>query len=106
MRTRNYDINNIGKTIKKLRLKEGLTQKELANKLWCTSQYVSMIESGKTHMSIETLDLCSKTFNVSIDYIVYGENFEKDSSVKECKRICLELLEGMRKQIDAVLEQL
>lgn len=52
--------------IRELRTKKGLSQDELAEKVFVTRQAVSRWENGETTPNIETLKLLSKLFDVSI----------------------------------------
>ncbi|MDY3304700.1 MAG: zinc ribbon domain-containing protein [Clostridia bacterium] len=56
--------------ILKLRTEAGLSQDELADKLFVTRQAVSCRENGETVPDIETLKLLSKLFNVSINTLL------------------------------------
>ena len=67
----------VGDNIKSLRMKAGLTQKDLAEKLFVTSQAVSRWENGDVEPSISTLQSLSDIFNVSIDEIIGRELKEK-----------------------------
>lgn len=53
-----------------LRTKKGLSQDELAEKLYVTRQAVSRWETGETIPNTETLKLLSKFFNVSINTLL------------------------------------
>lgn len=53
-----------------LRTQKGLSQGELADKLFVTRQAVSRWETGETTPNIETLKLLSKEFNVSINTLL------------------------------------
>jgi len=53
-----------------LRNKSGLSQDELAEKVYVTRQAVSRWETGETTPNIETLKLLSKLFDVSINTIL------------------------------------
>lgn len=53
-----------------LRTKNGLSQDELAEKLYVTRQAVSRWETGETVPNTETLKLLSKLFDVSINTIL------------------------------------
>lgn len=53
-----------------LRTKMGLSQDELAEKIYVTRQAVSRWENGETVPNTETLKLLSKLFNVSINTIL------------------------------------
>lgn len=56
--------------ILKLRTKKGLSQDELAEKLYVTRQAVSRWETGETIPNTETLKLLSKFFDVSINTLL------------------------------------
>ena len=53
-----------------LRTKKGLSQEELAEKVFVTRQAVSRWENGETIPNIETLKLLSKFFDVSINTLL------------------------------------
>lgn len=57
----------LGNKIKQLRLKSGLTQEQLANKLGVTAQSISKWETESTMPDISLLPLISKEFGVTID---------------------------------------
>lgn len=72
------EIVAIGKRLKNLREKLGLTQQEFANKLfWDVSSY-QKIESGKTLMTLDKAVQLHRDYNVDLNYFAAG-----DSSVKE-----------------------
>lgn len=56
--------------ILELRTKNGLSQDELAEKLYVTRQAVSRWETGETVPNTETLKLLSKLFDVSINTLL------------------------------------
>ena len=56
--------------IYELRTKNGLSQDELAQKLFVTRQAVSRWETGETVPNTETLKLLSNLFNVSINTLL------------------------------------
>ena len=56
--------------ILELRTKNGLSQDELAEKLYVTRQAVSRWENGETVPNTETLKLLSKLFDVSINTLL------------------------------------
>lgn len=53
-----------------LRTKKGLSQEELAEKVYVTRQAVSRWENGETVPNTETLKLLSKLFDVSINTLL------------------------------------
>ena len=56
--------------IQELRTKHGLTQEQLAEKVFVTRQAVSRWETGDTVPNTETLKLLSKLFDVSINTLL------------------------------------
>ncbi len=56
--------------ISKLRTEKGLSQEELAQKVFVTRQAVSRWETGETVPNTETLKLLSKLFDVSINTLL------------------------------------
>ena len=56
--------------IRELRTKNGLSQDELAEKVFVTRQAVSRWENGETTPNIDTLKLLSKLFDVSINTLL------------------------------------
>ncbi len=56
--------------IRELRTKNGLSQDELAEKVYVTRQAVSRWETGETVPNTETLKLLSRLFNVSINTLL------------------------------------
>ena len=61
------EVKNI---ILELRAKKGISQEELAEKVFVTRQAVSRWETGETVPNIETLKLLSKLFDVSINTLL------------------------------------
>ena len=76
-----------GKKIKKLRTDKGLTQDELAEKIYVTRTAISKWESGRGFPNIESLKTISKYFSVSLDELLSGEEIlaiaENDNKQKE-----------------------
>lgn len=76
-----------GKKIKKLRTDNGLTQDELAEKIYVTRTAISKWESDRGFPNIESLKAISKYFSVSLDELLSGEEIlaiaENDHKQKE-----------------------
>lgn len=75
----------IGNRIKELRIKNNLTQKELADKLFLNDRTISKWEQERGNPDISILPALSKELGVSIDYLLTGENFiiqKKDEILK------------------------
>ena len=62
----------IGERIKTLRMQKGWTQKKLALKAGVTVQTVLFIEKGKRGLSSYTIRSISSAFEVTADYILFG----------------------------------
>jgi transcriptional regulator with XRE-family HTH domain len=58
--------------IKKLRVDNGLTQSQLAEIIGIKQVAMSMIEKGTNNPTIQQIELLSKYFNVSTDYLFFG----------------------------------
>lgn len=72
------DYNKIGFKIAESRIKYNLTQEELAEKIGKTSQFISNIETEKRKPSLTTLIELSKILNLSLDYLIYDNNIDKE----------------------------
>lgn len=81
--------------LQELRKSKGLTQEELAEKLYVSRTAVSKWESGRGYPNIESLKEISKFFSVSIDELLSGEKLlfiaEKENKTN-IKSICEILL--------------
>lgn len=52
-------FNTLGKNVKQIRLLKGLSQENLASDLQKSINFVSLLENGKTGLSVQTIvDLC------------------------------------------------
>lgn len=60
----------INETVKELRLRENMTQAELAEKLNCNRQKIADWERGKTTPAADDIILLAKTFEVTSDYLL------------------------------------
>lgn len=69
--------NNLGMKIKSLRIKDNLTQQQLADKIGVSNKAVSKWENNDGVPDIENLKLVSKVFKVSIDELLANEPIKK-----------------------------
>ncbi len=65
------------KGLKEVRRKRGYSQLKVAFDLNISREALSYYENGKRSPDIEMLCRMSKYFNVSIDYLITGKEFEK-----------------------------
>lgn len=68
---------DFGSVLKKLRLKENMTQAQLAQKLGVTKSVISAYETGLRLPSYDILIHISKIFYVSTDYLLGLEKKEE-----------------------------
>jgi len=74
-------LSTISKNIKKLRLKSGMSQQELAAKMYVTRQTISNYETGKSNPDIETLQQLAVLWDVELDTLIHGEVKKVDFNV-------------------------
>ena len=63
--------------LKNIRKKRNLNQQKVAMDLNISREALSYYENGKREPSLSLLVSMSKYFNVSINYLITGEEFEK-----------------------------
>lgn len=67
------DLKNIGNNIKRLRIKKGLTQSQLAEKADISTVHMSHIETGSVAMSLDSLINISNGLESTPNNILLGE---------------------------------
>ena len=73
----------LGEKIKQLRIAKGLTQKQLADKLFVTPQAVSRWEQNEVEPSVSALSELATIFDVSLDELIAGKEAKKNVVVEE-----------------------
>lgn len=103
------DYKLIGSRMKKQREILGLTQEKLAEKVGITTVYLSKIENGKVHPTLETLSIICGALGCDIGKILLDSESESDKYQSEAvvqlfrkcspnvKPIALEILEKLAK---------
>ncbi len=71
-------MDNLGERLKEIRLKAGLTLRELARQAGVSPSFISQIENGKSQPSVATLYSFSKLLDVSVD-----ELFEPNMPIEQ-----------------------
>lgn len=70
------EIIEIGRKLKELREKRGLTQQQFAEELyWETSSY-QKIESGKTLMTLDKAVQLHRNYNVDLNYFAADDSYD------------------------------
>ena len=82
----------VGAQIKKYRSNMGISQEELAEKVYVSRQTVSNWETGKNYPDIHSVLLLSSVFNVSLDQLMKGDvkimkNEIKETEIKKFNKI-------------------
>lgn len=72
------NYNNIGLVgLKLIRKQKKLNQQKIAMDLNISREVISYYENGKRNPDIQMLKTLSNYFNVSIDFLINGEEFKK-----------------------------
>lgn len=62
--------NTIAKNVKKYRLLNNMTQKELSEKLFLDTQYYAQLERGERNFSVEKIAMICNIFHIGIENII------------------------------------
>ncbi|CCZ20168.1 predicted transcriptional regulators [Candidatus Apopatosoma intestinale] len=63
--------------LREIRKKKGLSQQKVAMDLNISREALSYYENGKRNPDVSMLIAMSKYFNVSIDYLITGKDFDR-----------------------------
>lgn len=94
----NYLLNggismvDFGKRLKELRQSAGLTQQQLAERIWVTKASISYYELSERDPSPEILVKIAKAFHVTTDYLLGLENKQQYLDVSDLFEEDIELL--------------
>ena len=72
----------LGQQLKAHRKELGISQDELAEKIFVSRQSISNWENNKTYPDIHTLLLLAETFSVSLDELIKGDVEEMKEEIK------------------------
>ena len=78
----NYNGVRLGKFLKKLRIKNGLSQSEAGERLFVTGQTVSKWENGNV-VTLDVLNQLSKLYEISPDLLLSGEASDSKEIIKQ-----------------------
>lgn len=84
---------NFGKRLKELRKNAGLTQKQLADKIWVTKATISYYEQSERNPSPEILVKLAKVFHVTTDYLLGIEQKQRFLDVSGLSEEDIDLLQ-------------
>lgn len=66
-------MRDIGKNIKAFRLKNKITQEQLAESLYVTRQTISNYETGRSHPDIDMLRNIADIYKIDVETLIYGD---------------------------------
>lgn len=94
-------MNNLAENLTELRKKSGLTQDELAAKIYVSRQAVSKWERGASAPDIATLTVLSEMYGVTIDDIVKASDLDSVASPKgkDCDAETEALVKAHKKEL-------
>ena len=81
------DQNKTGDLIRRLRADMGLTQKQLAQKLYVSDKAVSKWECGKGSPDLSLLSALSGVFGIDIEILLSGEIFKNETEKGNMKKM-------------------
>lgn len=83
------DFMKLGNHIKHYRNEKGLSQEELAERVYVTRQTISNWENNKNYPDINSIVLLSEVFEISIDNLIKGdlEEMKKEINSEEVKKL-------------------
>lgn len=83
------DFMELGNHIKHYRNENGLSQEELAERVYVTRQTISNWENNKNYPDINSIVLLSEVFEISIDNLIKGdlEEMKKEINSEEVKKL-------------------
>ncbi len=73
--------NNFSSFIAELRKEQGLTQKELADRVGVSDKAVSKWENGKNYPDIEIMQSLGEIFKFSVSELLQGERLETEAVI-------------------------
>lgn len=94
-------IRELPEKLKKLRIKHGLSQKQVAERLDLSPSIVSGYETGERTPSTEVLLSLSYLYNVSTDYLL-GRSGGSPQTILDTKGLSSEQLRALQGFIDTL----
>ena len=84
---KNIDLPTVGGRIKAKRIEAGMTQEQLAEKLYVKFSMISRYESAKSNLSVDTLKEIAEALGCSAAYLIEGVELELSEEEKELIKI-------------------
>ncbi len=100
------EINIIlGRNIKYMRNRRGLTRERLAEKINLSPRFLADVESGKVGVSLSTLKNLSGALNISADYLLGISEFNrKNLYINSIENKVRDMSDNTLKNLDKILD--
>ena len=72
------NVETLGERVKELRRKAGMTQLDLAYRVYISESYIALIEADKRSPGMDIIAAIANEFHVSVDYLINGETSDDD----------------------------
>lgn len=92
------DQVKIGSFIKAMRKEQGLTQHELAEKLYISDKTVSKWETGNGMPDVTLMVPLCKILNISVNELLSGERLDNDQYYKKAEENIMTLMEERKRE--------
>ena len=92
------DQVKIGSFIKAMRKEQGLTQHELAEKLYISDKTVSKWETGNGMPDVSLMMPLCKILNISVNELLSGERLDSDQYYKKAEENIVTLMEERKRE--------
>lgn len=102
MRLSEEELREIGNRLTECRIKMGLSQEQVAEKLNTSRNTISTIENGGQEFSLSKQRGFSQIYGVSLDYIMYGQS-SKQTPQEELIQMIMELTPAEQRQWKAMI---
>jgi transcriptional regulator with XRE-family HTH domain len=89
---------DIGEAIKTLRLKQGMTQLQLAEKCFVSTNAVSSWETGKAYPPKGAMERICMALGIPTSYLLLA-SIEEEDVPEEKRMLCKALLEPLRREL-------
>lgn len=97
---------DIGKNIKEIRVKKGLTQEELGKRIGISKQGICLYENNKRKLTIETIENIARALGVSqYDILKRGAAYYQETEIKLDIDVVKNALNAHKSIIETPLDQ-
>jgi len=91
------NTQEIGERVHQLRIDRHMTLSALSEELNCSRDHLSKVENNKRCPSLDLLAELSTYFNISMDYLIFGEECDSFQIRSDLLKVISELTEIVRK---------